>query len=127
MKQLQQILQLLILSTKTSLQLLTALVKDTVNVTNLSVTDNKLSFTLAQLTPKLVELSIPNQTLLLRTDKAELSVSTNLTNLLINLPKQSIKLPQQTIFELLKHATNNSASVPNKFVLPASIINSDNQ
>lgn len=126
-KQLQQILQHLNLSTKTSQQLLTALVKDTVNVTNLSVTDNKLSFTLAQLTPKLVELSIPNQTLLLRTDKAELSVSTNLTNLLINLPKQSIKLPQQTIFELLKHATNNSASVPNKFVLPASIINSDNQ
>lgn len=126
-KQLQQVLQHLNLPTKTSQQLLTALVKDTVNVTNLSVTDNKLSFSLAQLTPKLVELSIPNQTLLLRTDKAELSVSTNLTNLLINLPKQSIKLPQQTIFELLKRATNNSASVPNKIVVPASIINSDNQ
>ncbi|MDE3271152.1 hypothetical protein [Pseudoalteromonas sp. G4] len=124
-KQLQQLLQQLNLPPKASQQLISALMKETVNVTNLSVTDNKLSFTLSQLTPKLVELTIPSQPLQLQTDKAQLSVKTNLSELLINLPKQSIKLPHQVIFQLFKLATNSAETTQGKFAIPAQITNLD--
>ncbi|MFY8349910.1 hypothetical protein AAEU29_05215 [Pseudoalteromonas sp. SSM20] len=124
-KQLQQLLQQLNLPPKASQQLISALMKETVNVTNLVVTDNKLSFTLSQLTPKLVELTIPSQPLQLQTDKAQLSVTTNLSELLINLPKQNIKLPHQVIFQLLKLATNSAETTQGKFAIPSQITNLD--
>ena len=124
-KQLQQLLQQLNLPPKASQQLISALMKETVNVTNLSVTDNKLSFTLSQLTAKVVELTIPSQPLQLQTDKAQLSVTTNLSELLINLPKQNIKLPHQVIFQLLKLATNSSETTQGKFAIPSQITNLD--
>ncbi|ATC98220.1 MULTISPECIES: hypothetical protein [Pseudoalteromonas] len=124
-KQLQQLMQQLNLPTKTSQKLLTALLNETLNISNVDISKNKLSFNLPQLTPKLIELIIPNQTIQLQTDKAQVTLSTSLTDLLVSLPKHEIKLPNNVVFQLLKLATNDISAQPT-LKLPAHIVNQPN-